>query len=208
MKILLLATLLIILPTFSSAESLKLNKGDLKLEGVALASGADWGTTHLGRIGSGLRYKKVVFVKAKVYVGQLFSDQAEKFKRSEEALDSLRSMKIIAMHLTFLRAVDAAKITEAFKEGLKENGVSPDDADAKKFLAAAAGGGDGKDHSEILVVAERLPAGERITYSGPNGNVTVVEGQEGLIKKIFSLWFGKTTDSGLESFKKEILAGS
>jgi hypothetical protein len=181
-----------------------------KIEGVSLSQSMEFpakaGAVKLNRISAGLRYKKVVFIKAKVYVAQLFGNDPSKFKRSEsEALLSLKDQSNLAIQLTFLRSVDAEKIQNAYKEGFKENAISADEAGVKEFLVAAGAGGDSKDGSTISISAERLPGGqERITYVGPNKKAAEVNGTSGLIEKIFSLFLGKMSDSGLESLKKDL----
>lgn len=172
----------------------------------AMEFSANGTKVKLPRISAGLRYKKVVFVKANVYVAQLFGSDPAKFKRSEsEALSSLKEQKNLAMHLTFLRAVDAKTIEKAYKEGFKENGIKEDETGVKEFLAAAGAGGDGKDGSVIQIVAGRPSEGrEHISYTGPNGKTAEIDGQIGLIEKVFSLFLGKPGDSGLESLKKDL----
>lgn len=204
-----LLSALLLLPLLAFAAEPKLQLGSQKIEGVTLADAGEFplgdASLSLKRASAGLRYKKVVFVKAKVYVAQLFLADPGKYKRSEaEALPSLAEQKGLAMRLTFLRDVDAKKIEGAFREGLEESGIK-DDPEMKGFLAAALAGGESKTDSTILVVADRPAAGkERLAYTGPNGKTTVLESSGGLINKVFSLWLGKMSDSGLESLKKDL----
>ena len=205
MKTLACAFLLFTTATYSSFAA-----DTAKIEGISLSDTMEFpakaGIVKLKRISAGLRYKKVVFVKAKVYVAQLFGNDPAKFKRSEkEALSSLKDQNNLAIHLTFLRSVDAEKIQNAYKEGFKENGISADQAGVKELLAAAGAGGESKEGSTISISAERIPGGqERITYVGPNKKAAEVNGPAGLIEKIFSLFLGKMGDSGLESLKKDL----
>ncbi|MGE3263323.1 MAG: hypothetical protein AB7K68_16200 [Bacteriovoracia bacterium] len=207
----LLFTLFCLLPLAHGAAP-QLSPGDQKIEDIALSDTGDFpvrsGTVKLQRISAGLRYKKVVFVKAKVYVAQLFGSDPGKFKRSEtDALPSLKEQKNVAIHLTFLRGVDAETIQKAYLDGVRENGFSAEEPGVKEFLAAAGAGGDGKEGSIIAISAERMKDGtEHISYVGPNGKTSEIDGPAGLIAKVFSIFLGKTTDSGLESLKKDLTA--
>ena len=61
-------------------------------------------------VGAGLRYKKVAFIKAKVYVGEFFVDAPEKIHRdSSKALSSLENIKAAAIRMTFLRDVEIGR---------------------------------------------------------------------------------------------------
>lgn len=157
--------------------------------------------------GAGLRFKKVAFIKAKVYVGELFAVDPAKVKKSaDEALASIADQKAIALRMTFLRDVDGEKVSGGFKEALEVNKIALDDVNVKAFLEAVKKGGEAKDKKTLVVVGEKLAGGkEVITYENAAGGVVSIEGGEGWVRKIFSIWFGKIDDSGLESLKKEIL---
>ena len=67
-------------------------------------------------------------------------------------------------------------------------------------------GGAVKEHQALTVVGERLAGGkEAITYENATGQVVTIEGAAGLVQNVFSIWFGKIDDSGLENLKDEIL---
>lgn len=203
-------TCLSFLLTFTAqAALLEPSTSDKTLEGVKLAEKADVlvGKKKQGltMVGAGLRYKKVVFVKAKVYVGQLFVSNPAKFERTEAgALDSLSHSNTIAMQMTFLRDVDAKTVQEAFSGALKENEVKETGAVAK-FLDAVKAGGGAKDGKALVVMGVRSPAGETVTYEDADGKVVTINGGAGFIRDVFSLWLGKPADSGVENLKKEIL---
>lgn len=185
-----------------------------EIEGVRVAREAkasvEGRTYALKAVGAGLRYKKVAFVKANVYVGELFVDAPEKFQRSDAAvLDSLSEMKAVAIRITFLREVDGKKISSSFAEALEENNAKLDDPGIKDFLEIVKNGGEAKEKSTLVVMGERLPRGkEKIFYENAAGKLASVAGEPGLLQKIFSIWLGKIDDSGLENLKKEILKQS
>ena len=197
--------------TLASAAVLTVSPGSRTVEGVKVSEGAKASVADrsyaLKLVGAGLRYKKVVFVKAKVYVGELFVDAPEKFKKGEaEALGSLAEQKAVAIRMTFLRDVDGEKVSNGFKEGLEENKVSLTNPTVKGFLDAVKTGGEAKDKHSLVVVGEKLASGkEAISYENAAGKVVTVTGDAGLVKMVFSIWLGKIDDSGLENLKKEIL---
>ena len=51
----------------------------------------------------------------------------------------------MAIQLHFLRDVDADNVQKSFKEALKANNVSLEDAAVKQFLDSVAKGGEAKD---------------------------------------------------------------
>src|SRR5690606_8387548 len=126
----------------SLAAILETQPGDKTLEGVKLAKSAKFQGKTLELAGAGFRFKKVVFVKVRVYVGELFLDKPADFVRTTEgALASFDKSSALAMRMTFLRDVDAKDVQGAFEDALKANGVSVEDSAVKKFLEAVKAGG-------------------------------------------------------------------
>lgn len=184
---------------------------DQNIEGVKIAKTATFTlgtyTQTLSLVGAGLRAKKIVFVPIRVYVGQLFVQDPATFKKSEsDALGSLQSQKAVAMHMTFLHEVDAQKFLGSFKDGFKANKVDQDDPAIKKFLDLIAQGGDAKKESSLAVIGyKKEDKTETIVYQNTKGEITEVTGPEGFREKVFSLWLGKSDDSGVLAFKRELL---
>lgn len=182
-----------------------------KIEGVLLpSSGAatiEGEQVKLTQIGAGLRSKKVVFVNVRVYVGQLFVSNPEKFKKSEaDALNSLRDQKAAAIQLHFLRSVDAENVQKSFKEALKANDVNLDDPSIKQFLDAVAKSGEAKEGKVLTILSTKLKDGnEEISYETTTGTISPIKGPTGIAEKIFSIWLGKPTDDGITQLKKAIL---
>jgi hypothetical protein len=181
------------------------------VEGVTVSTDAKLdvgGRSHsLKLIGAGLRYKKVAFIKAKVYVGELFVEAPEKFQKSADgAASSVDSEKSIAMRMTFLRDVGGDRISGGFKEALETNKVNMDTPSIKSFLDAVKAGGEAKDKTTLIVAGEKLPNGkEAVTFENSAGSATTVVGDAGFIRDVFSMWLGKTDDSGVENLKNQIL---
>ena len=106
---------LFLIPAISFAALLNPSGAIHKLENVKLPTKVSLtvGTrsSDLISIGEGLRYKKIVFIKTKVYVGQLLSsDESLVIKEKGQILDSLSKQKAVAMQMTFLRDVDVKAI--------------------------------------------------------------------------------------------------
>jgi hypothetical protein len=200
----------LILPVLSLAALLNGEGDGGALEGVKVPAKArvevQGRVSNLSSVGVGLRFKKVVFVKAKVYVGQLFlSEPAVLKKNRKEALESLSGAKVAAMQLHFLRDVDAPTVEAAFRDSFKENKISLDQEPIQKFLAAVKAGGGAKEGKTLTVVGEKLGARELVTYEGTDGNPVTVEGPAGFRKEIFALWLGEPTDGGVENLQEGLL---
>jgi hypothetical protein len=196
------------------AALLNLSTGTRELEGVKLTEKATAKVAdrayELKAVGAGLRFKKVVLVKARVYVGELLLDAPEKFQRgADKALDSLAQEKAVAIRMTFLRDVDGATVQKSFREGLEANAAPLSDAAIQGFLEAVKTGGQAKEGKAIVVLGEKLAGGkEAISYENVDGKVTTLIGGPGLVKAVFSIWLGKVDDSGLENLRKGLLGGN
>lgn len=183
-----------------------------KLDGVNLSSSASSNieseSIKLSQIGSGLRAKKVVFVNIKVYVAELFASSPEKFKKTDvDALASLKDQKVVAIQLHFVRSVDADNVQKSFKEALKANSVNLDEASVKQFLDSVNQGGEAKEGKALTILGAKLKDGsEEVLYENTSGNVSTITGKAGFVEQIFSIWLGKSADSGVAQLKKSILA--
>lgn len=162
---------------------------------------------NLKLVGAGLRYKKVALFKADVYVGELLVDAPEKFTKTEAgALGSFANQKAAAIRMSFLRDVEGEKVSSSFKDGLEENKIPVDSPNVKAFLEAVKSGGESKKGSTLVVIGEKLPSGkEAVSWENGSGKLTTITGDAGFMKTIFSIWFGKIDDSGLESLRDEML---
>lgn len=158
-------------------------------------------------IGTGLRQKKVVFMTFKVYVGQLFVSNPEKFKKSEtEALASLKEQKAVAMQLHFLRGVDAPDVQKSFAASLKKNNIDMESAAMKQFLDAVNKGGKAIDGKTLTILGAKLKDGsEVIYYENSHGESSEIKGSAGLISSIFSIWLGTPVDDEVATLKKSLL---
>ncbi|MGZ3808688.1 MAG: chalcone isomerase family protein, partial [Bacteriovorax sp.] len=142
----------------ASAGVLSLENGNRSIEGVNIAKEATLtlpGTTaseKLDFIGAGLRSKKVLVANVKVYVAQLFLDNAGKFVRTEAgAVKSLADMKAGAIHLTFLRSVDASTVQVSFRDALEANDVDTNNKGVAAFLAAVKEGADAQNGKSMNI---------------------------------------------------------
>lgn len=169
-------------------------------ESVKLTTGST--TVQLKRVASGLRYKKVLFVTANVYVGQLFSN-AKVDQSSLSALkDSLAKTPPSVMTLTFLRDVGADKLSNGFKETLSESGVKVDQDPFTKFLDAVKTAGEMKEGESYELVF----SGNSFSFSAHGSEYYRLDGASAeTLGSFMMIWFGKAPDSGLESLQKDLL---
>lgn len=202
------------LPALSYANILSLEPSGRTLENVAIAKAATAKiadrSLHFEAAGAGLRAKRVAIVNVKVYVTQLMLSDASHYVRTDAgALDSAAEVTSSALKLDFLRSVDAQTVQLAFRDSLIANGVDLDDTGIKAFLDAVSAGGDAEQGKALTIVLEHLPNGqEAVTYEDTAGKATTVVSSAGLVKKILSIWLGKTTDSGLANLKKALISGN
>jgi hypothetical protein len=159
----------------------------------------------LTSVGYGLRTKKVVFVTVKVYLGQLFVSDLASFKKAE-ALASVKTQKSLAMQLHFLRNVDGETVQKSFQEALTANDISLNESDVKQFLEVVKNAGEVKEGRKLSIVGATLPSGQEVLIiENTQGQISEIKSNKGFIEKIFSIWLGKTTDSGIASLKAAVL---
>lgn len=168
---------------------LTLNGDSQRIDNVAIASDGsatvEGRTSALTLAGAGLRAKKVVFIN--VYVAQLLMNDPSRF----------------------VRTVGSGDVQNAFRDSLLANQVDPDSESVKAFLDAVSAGGDAVNGKTLVIVGEKLADGtEVITFENNQGQAIPIHGASGFVKQIFSIWLGKTIDSGLGSLKKTILGAS
>lgn len=190
---------------------LTLSGFDQNIEDVKVAKTATFTQGALSQsmslIGAGLRAKKIVFVPVRIYVGQFFAQDPASLKKTEgEVIESISTQKAVAMHLTFLHDVDNKRLVNSFKDGIKANKIDPNDASIQKFLEMVSQAGDVAKGSSLSVVGYRKDdKTDVIVYLDAKGGTTEVSGEPGLRQKVFSLWLGKTDDSGVAEFRKSVL---
>jgi hypothetical protein len=195
----------------ASAGVLSLEAGSRSIEGVKIGTAATLnmgGPMKLDYIGAGLRSKKVLVSNVKVYVAQIFMDNAGKFIRSASgAVPSIGEMKAGAVRLTFLRGVDAATVQTSFKDAFNANGISVTNSGVASFLASVRAGADASSGHSMTMAMKREGAGITLVYENTKGGTTTIKGDSSLFKAIMSIWLGTPADSGLSSLKSQILSG-
>jgi hypothetical protein len=198
---------------FSSAafaSVVQVEAGSQAIEGVNIAKAATvnagGATLHLSALGAGLRSKHVVITNVKVYVVEVFADKPELFNRNPgAALDSLMQMQSVAIHLSFLRSVDAPTVQSSFRDSLTANGVDLQRPDVAAFLTAVNTSGDAQSGGSLNIIAKNEGGAETVVYEDTAGRATTIKGTTGLVRAIFSIWFGQSADSGLATLKTQLL---
>lgn len=185
-------------------------EGALALEDVKLLTDlkgkVEGRPVQLMAVAAGIRVKKVVFVKAKVYVAELLASSPEKFQKDETtALNSVLGIDSVAMRLTFLRDVDAKSFRSAFADGWKENKFPESDPWSKNFLEKIAVLGELKKGDQLLVLATKSKEGDLIVVDNFKEKQLLFPAQSEDRRRIFALWLGQPADSGLEDLKEKFL---
>ena len=203
-----IGSLVLMIGLTANAGLLTVSGGSKKIEGVTLNQTAQVTVSdvNMSLVGAGLRAKTVLFVPAKVYVAELFTNDAAKYSRDNNALKSLEAASVTAIRLTFLRGVDAPTVASSYREALVANNVNLKDQAIAQFLANVEKGGDaaqGKSFVMLLVLTKE--GGTKLYYEDTKDQVSVVDGPRALQQQILSIWLGNSADSGLEKLKKSLL---
>jgi hypothetical protein len=160
-------------------------KADLAAAGGLKASG-------LKLTGAGVRVKKVLFVKADVYVAASYA----------EAGATPMAAKTKAITMTFLRDVDAGKIRDSFTGALKKNHVDLESPVIKQAFGKMTF--DMKEKQTLTLAGFRKESkGEILVFESPQGTFQV-EG-ETVVSDFWKIWFGEPDDGGLEDLKAKLL---
>ncbi len=204
----------------ANAGSLALLKatGEVKktVENVSVNAGAvatllNGQSINLTTLGAGLRSKKVLFINAKVYVGQLLTDNASQVKLdSSELLTQLNNNNANAFTMTFVRSVSADQLMTAFREGFNANNIDMNTPAIQGLLNAISVGGDINTNDVLVFLLTKNADGtETLSFQNQKGVVTSLAGgaDKSLASKILALWIGQGADSGVTELKKQILQG-
>lgn len=155
----------------------------------------------LSLTGYGVRKKKVVLVKVSVYVASHYVSNPTGWSASDPT-NSLKKQPRRALTLDFMRDVPGEKIKGAFEESLKENGLDP----ARKDLATLLNGlaVDMKEGQKMTLsgVIDSVKGEQTLIARGPKGAVEVKS--PNVVDDMWSIWFGKPADGGLEELKGEL----
>lgn len=197
----------------AQAALLTFEQGAKQLEGVNLSPVAKINDAQgkpssisLDLLGAGLRSKTVLFVAAKVYVAQMFSDSKATFTRDQNALTSLtKNAKSVAMKMTMMRTVAASSLADSFREALEHNGyeISGDLEQVLHLMETSADAEQGKNLSMLMV--RNAQGGTNIYYEDAKGAQKSFVGGADLMTKIMSIWLGQPADKGLETLKQALL---
>ncbi|HSB35969.1 MAG TPA: chalcone isomerase family protein, partial [Thermoanaerobaculia bacterium] len=174
------------------AVALALPASARELSGVTMPDTMTVGEKTLKLNGMGLR-KKAIF---KVYVAGLYVEAPSKDAAAILAADAARIVK-----MQYLRNVEKAKITEAFREGFENNAkelAARQKANIDRMIAAVPDLKDGETMSFTYV------PGKGTTLSHNGKDLLSVEGKE-FADTVFLLWLGPKPPS--DDLKKGLLGG-
>jgi hypothetical protein len=158
-------------------------------------------------LGAGTRNKKVLFVNAKVYVLQIFSDNKAGFARDAGALTSLVSNSSnVALKISMLRTVDAASLATSFSEALAANGYKVE-GELKQLISVIQNGASGDQGKNLSLVLSKDvdPAFVNFSYEDSQGKIQTLKVGSLAMTQVLSIWLGKPADSGLEALKASLL---
>lgn len=208
---LIVAPVLVLAVSQSQAGLLKMEKGSRSIEGINISKSAvasvDGKESQLGTVGAGLRWKKVLLTKVKVYVAQLLVSSPARFiKKDHEALKSLADSDVVALQMSFLRTVEADKVQTSFRDALAANKVDLSSSAIKTFLGAVQKGGDATAGGHLTILIKKYSDGsEALIYEDTNGKQTTIMGGRGFTEQIFSIWLGHPSDDGVAALKNDLL---
>lgn len=198
---------------FAQAALLTFEQGTKTIEGINVNKTAavndDKGTPtalKLNVLGAGLRSKTVLFVAAKVYVAQLFSDAAKFDRAPDKALASLVSnSSFVALKISMLRTVSASALSVSFREALQANGYAIE-GEVAQLLSVVEKAADGTQGKTITLLLKKVDNKTNVYFEDTAGKVHSFQGSAEIMTKIMAIWLGKAADPGLATLKTSLLA--
>lgn len=194
-----------------AAVTIKTEAATEKFEDVTLLQNAtleiDAAKSELKKVSHGLR-KKAVFglVPVRVYVLELLASNATKLEKTEDGfLKSLQASGPVLLHITFLRDLPGAKISEAFKEGLESNGIKTLSPELEQVLKEISEIKEFKKNEAFSIAVSWKDKGATIYMQPTGGEIKTVAGGAEFAENFLSIWFGKPSDGRLGDLKKSLI---
>ncbi|MCK6598578.1 MAG: chalcone isomerase family protein, partial [Bdellovibrionaceae bacterium] len=122
-----------------------------------------------------------------------------------EVLESLVQQKAVGFQLTFLRSVEMEAIKNSFQEAFRANSIDINSTDIKEFLEKVVEMGNMQkgEHFSVIVTKNEKASESLLLVDKKNNVLQFKDGQWS--KNIFSIWFGKTEDPGVQKMRSQIL---
>lgn len=197
LKISILASLLMILPSFAFSES-------QKVSGVTLTDSVSFdnlGGTNLKSVAAALRQKKVAFLNFDVYVAQILLPETTTWDKKSSTFEASPAAGIM---MTFLRDVSAVDVSTAFADGLKKNKIATDSAPLQDFLKKVASLGDIKKNEVLSLIRLQKPNEDTLLIEIKGRFSEKITSPTGWTTGVLQIWSGSPSDSGLQAFKMKI----
>ncbi len=158
----------------------------------------------LALTGYGIRKKTIVLVKVSVYVASHYIS-APKDWNPADPMASLKKQAGRALNLSFMRDVSGSKVRGAFMDSLKANGLDPNRKDLSQVLDAMAIDLVSGNQIGLTALVQPGKSEQTITVTTPKGTAQVKSAS--VADDIWSMWFGKSDDGGLEDLKAQLVGG-
>lgn len=157
-------------------------------------------------LGTGVRKKKVLFITAKVYVAELYSNNKAAFERNENALNSLtQNSSFVALKISLLRTLTASTLATSFRDALEANNYSIQ-GELDTLLNIIENSADAEQGKYITMLMSKNSDGTtNIYYEDVTGKMQSFKGSSELMKKVMSIWLGTPADDGLNDLKNNLL---
>lgn len=187
---------------------LTFNPSSYTFYGVTLNHSVQYNGATLALTGFGMGGKKTGPTVAKVAVNQFFTQYPQRFVRTEEgALNSLDNVGLLVMSVSFLRGVDTqsvkTSISDVIRSNINEREMLTYKDDIEKVNDAILTDGTIYSGDTINIVGDSSTG--LLLYVNAANKVTPIESEQGFVKKVFSAWFGKTTDQTGYNLKMALL---
>lgn len=166
-------------------------------------------TIDLKMVNHGIRKKKVFgLATVKVYVVEFFAADPTKLDRTEEGiLASLKKAGPVELKMTASRDLTGKKISDSFTEALEFNGVDVKNLSKEmtELMTELSSVKELEKGQSFSLLATWKDTSSTLFIKRPDGSIKTITANEGFVKDLFAIWFGKPTDDKLADLKKSLI---
>jgi hypothetical protein len=177
------------------------------ISGVPVATSAVYSGTKMKLTGTGTAFKKFGVSKAKIFMMQYFTENPSKLVRTKDGvLGSIKDVGVTAIRITFMRNIDSATISDTLSSYIVEN-IGKDELPRYQNDINGLSNAITSDASFILGDSIEITAHKNlVVYENSKKQIFIITSKnDDLTTKLFSMFFGNTTDVETNSLKAQLL---
>jgi hypothetical protein len=177
------------------------------ISGVPVATSAVYNGTKMKLTGTGTAFKKFGVSKAKIFMMQYFTENPANIVRTNDGvLGSIKDVGNTAIRITFMRNIDSNMIGETLSSSIVEN-ISKDEL--PRYVNDINGITNAITSDSTFVLGDSISISaykNLIVYENAKKSIYFIASKnDDITTKLFSMFFGTTTDVESSSLKAQLI---